>query len=374
MGNVLFRAIQEHREWSGRSEFACIEAALFASAGGLRSAESLWSGRGYAAKKNYGVAYYAAIWERPAGDTLGNGYLVFKKEHSIRFIPVPVHIFEDMENNSKKLGLDDFKAWGTKLVKEAEYDFPLEWDMLRNYALVTKNAKMTSVGQGATEGKNWTDKELRAAVVAYLEMYRRRLSGEMFVKKQYYSSLAKQFGRSEKAFEYRMQNISYVRSLMGRDWLNGLPPAKNVGANVAAQIEALINELEHNPTAPIVEFEIQVRDLLNKVLKVPEGTLRPKKIISQTTQYDRDPKVKAWIIQQVANRCESCDESAPFVDDSGLPFLELHHLRRLADGGSDTITNAVLLCPNCHRALHYGFDRKSRLETIYAQVARLIKE
>ncbi|WP_444959398.1 HNH endonuclease [Microbulbifer sp. ZKSA002] len=38
----------------------------------------------------------------------------------------------------------------------------------------------------------------------------------------------------------------------------------------------------------------------------------------------------------------------------GEPFLEVHHLRRLADNGSVTITNAVALCPNCHREFHYG--------------------
>ncbi|WP_409033890.1 HNH endonuclease [Pseudomonas sp. JUb42] len=26
----------------------------------------------------------------------------------------------------------------------------------------------------------------------------------------------------------------------------------------------------------------------------------------------------------------------------------------IADGGLDTLENAVALCPNCHRASHYG--------------------
>ncbi|HHZ90859.1 TPA: HNH endonuclease [Candidatus Poribacteria bacterium] len=29
-------------------------------------------------------------------------------------------------------------------------------------------------------------------------------------------------------------------------------------------------------------------------------------------------------------------------------YLEIHHLRQLAAGGSDTIQNAVVVCPNCH--------------------------
>jgi len=46
---------------------------------------------------------------------------------------------------------------------------------------------------------------------------------------------------------------------------------------------------------------------------------------------------------------------APFLrkkDQS--PYLEVHHMIQLADGGEDTTENAVALCPNCHRQLHFG--------------------
>ena len=36
------------------------------------------------------------------------------------------------------------------------------------------------------------------------------------------------------------------------------------------------------------------------------------------------------------------------------PLVEVHHLHRLADGGADEISNTVCVCPNHHRALHYG--------------------
>ncbi|MBE7567833.1 hypothetical protein [Acidithiobacillus sp. HP-11] len=31
----------------------------------------------------------------------------------------------------------------------------------------------------------------------------------------------------------------------------------------------------------------------------------------------------------------------------------MHRVRQLADNGSDTVTNAVALCPNCDREVHY---------------------
>ena len=39
------------------------------------------------------------------------------------------------------------------------------------------------------------------------------------------------------------------------------------------------------------------------------------------------------------------------------PFLEAHHIKQLAKGGLDTISNAVAVCPNCHRELHYGIKK-----------------
>ena len=36
----------------------------------------------------------------------------------------------------------------------------------------------------------------------------------------------------------------------------------------------------------------------------------------------------------------------------GSPFLEVHHVDYMANGGSDTIDNVVALCPNCHRKMH----------------------
>ncbi|TDA69847.1 HNH endonuclease signature motif containing protein, partial [Halomonas marinisediminis] len=44
------------------------------------------------------------------------------------------------------------------------------------------------------------------------------------------------------------------------------------------------------------------------------------------------------------------------------PFLEVHHLIRLKDGGPDTVENCAALCPNCHRKLHYSSEKTSLTE------------
>ena len=221
----------------------------------------------------------------------------------------------------------------------------------------------------------WSKEELRSSVNAYVEMQRKERQGESFTKKSYYRDLASKFGRTEKSFEYRMQNISYVMTLLGRGWLQGLKPAKNVGANIAAEIELMIAEAEGKEIIPVAAFEIEVREeKKRKDTLRPDGNPRPKGMQSLITQYHRDAAVKAWILRQANGRCECCKKIAPFNGSDGLPFLEVHHVRQLADNGSDTLTNAVALCPNCHRELHYGENSMALILRLYETVARLVRE
>ena len=228
------------------------------------------------------------------------------------------------------------------------------------------------------EQDKWSREELKAAVIAYFEMLNKSRNANIKVKlnkAQYYRELAERFGRTPKAFERRMSNISSVLHLQGREWLEGLKPLSNVGSNVAKEIEEIIAELEQRDVDPRVEFESKYREALKKkVLVKPTGDIKPKRYKSTIWEYYRRPEVKAWVIQQAKDHCELCDQHAPFQTDGNLWFLEVHHLRRLADGGSDRIENTVALCPNCHREMHYGVNRDEKLEILYTKVSRLVRE
>jgi 5-methylcytosine-specific restriction enzyme A len=50
--------------------------------------------------------------------------------------------------------------------------------------------------------------------------------------------------------------------------------------------------------------------------------------------------------------CQLCGLPAPFTGHDGQPYLEVHHIVPLAEGGKDEIGNVVALCPNCHRKMH----------------------
>ncbi len=71
--------------------------------------------------------------------------------------------------------------------------------------------------------------------------------------------------------------------------------------------------------------------------------------------FKRNADVVATVLERANGICEYCKEDAPFLRaKDNTPYLEVHHMIRLADGGEDNIENAIAVCPNCHRKLHFG--------------------
>ncbi len=88
--------------------------------------------------------------------------------------------------------------------------------------------------------------------------------------------------------------------------------------------------------------------------------------------FQRDERLRQQILQRANGICEACGAPAPFTHCDGTLFLEVHHVRPLADGGPDRDHNALACCPNCHRELHHGNNRETRREDVIAKIARLI--
>jgi 5-methylcytosine-specific restriction protein A len=144
--------------------------------------------------------------------------------------------------------------------------------------------------------------------------------------------------------------------------------------SAAAELRrAVVNDRALEPTADTDELDRRVQRLRRRGrLAPPPGQQRPRRTpVAGTEVYLRDPAVKAWVLQESSGICEACECPGPFPATSGDHFLEVHHVLQLADGGPDTITNAVAVCPNCHRALHLAADRGDRVRAMRARIARL---
>lgn len=90
--------------------------------------------------------------------------------------------------------------------------------------------------------EDWTDAELMAAMTEYKRMANFEAKKIKYSKREVFRRLAASYGRSEKAFEYRMQNISAVLDELGKSWIPGLKPASNVGSNVKERIRNLLSD------------------------------------------------------------------------------------------------------------------------------------
>ena len=121
----------------------------------------------------------------------------------------------------------------------------------------------------------------------------------------------------------------------------------------------VLSEESFEPTYDRGILEGRTDDLLSLPGNKPaQGNSNPGQKTIETTQFERDPAVRADVLRRANGICELCDKKAPFVKSNGNPFLEVHHAVPLAEGGPDTIENAFALCPNCHREAHYGEYRK----------------
>lgn len=76
----------------------------------------------------------------------------------------------------------------------------------------------------------------------------------------------------------------------------------------------------------------------------------------ESTEVVRNPYVSEYAKRLANGKCSLCEKPAPFADANGKPYLETHHVIWLAEGGADSVDNAVALCPNCHRKMHIVKD------------------
>lgn len=222
-----------------------------------------------------------------------------------------------------------------------------------------------------------------AREVRYLWMLGQELAGNAYSKADVNRQLREGMlsNRSKASIEYRMQNISAAMEELCLPRIAGYLPAKNIGTGVKDRIRAVIggkgvyDAADYAPTADENLLFKRVSALrIRPLVGTPRGIKNPQRVSGSSSSFVRDPLVSAWVLQNAGGICEGCGQVAPFELADGTPFLEVHHVRPLADGGSDQISNAVALCPNCHRRCHFAGDRMTFTDTFFGHIPRLVSE
>jgi hypothetical protein len=189
---------------------------------------------------------------------------------------------------------------------------------------------------------DWTDEELEASIIAYREMERFEADGKPYAKTEFYRDLTERFGRTTKAFEYRMQNISAILDQRGEPWLQGLKPAGNVGAKVAPRIESLLVKHPTGKTSPQPDYVAKlpaIREWLIRVARrgvpVTYGDLNNAfglhrfnaphalgKLGRQAFELG-EPIISAMVVSKTTGRC-GAGFSAEFGVDDAVERGKLH--------------------------------------------------
>ena len=224
---------------------------------------------------------------------------------------------------------------------------------------------------------SWSEEEIGVAVAAYVGLLELEQRGDDFSPTAVHRRLAAGplSGRSEGSVARRMSNISSVLSENAHDYVSRYKPTLNhVGTRVAGMILDALAKQGVPAVDALQGFALLQRAnaILDRgLLQTPTGSPRPETHVRTITIFARSPEVVAWVLGEAKGRCEACKQSAPFHLATGKPYLEVHHVLRLADGGPDVVENAVALCPNCHRRLHHSADAETYRRELIASIDRL---
>ena len=82
-----------------------------------------------------------------------------------------------------------------------------------------------------------------------------------------------------------------------------------------------------------------------------------------SSHFIRNADIVAQSRSRAKGICQLCNQPAPFIDKNGEPYLEVHHIVWLSQGGSDTLDNTAALCPNCHSRMHH-LDKPEDVEKL----------
>jgi len=130
-------------------------------------------------------------------------------------------------------------------------------------------------------------------------------------------------------------------------------------------------DLRKRPRARRQGMWTMPREKLRSIIESGSSGTQSREKTTTKTEKKRSAGVKVYVLRRADGFCEGCKKEAPFFKRNGRPYLEVHHIYRLADDGPDNPDAVVALCPNCHRRVHHGRDGDKFNRKLAATVSSL---
>ncbi|MBH1406247.1 HNH endonuclease [Stenotrophomonas maltophilia] len=177
-------------------------------------------------------------------------------------------------------------------------------------------------------------------------MEARLASGSDIEKAKVYRELAARYGRSTKAWEYRMQNISHVLAQVGEPWLPGLRPAANVGAKIEQRLARLLAlpgaapTSVSGPTRELLEQQARAAEASDKFSPADEIDER-RRVLAAILRRRGQPVFRKALLDAYSGRCA-------MTDCDSIDALEAAHIRPYSGQSSNVVSNGILLRADMH--------------------------
>ncbi len=137
-----------------------------------------------------------------------------------------------------------------------------------------------------------------------------------------------------------------------------------------------------------LQREIRECSIYNTKIELEKANTRipEKNFSSYSTKYKVDARISKTVLKENDYVCEieklTGEKHKTFNTTRGIQYMEGHHLipmkaQKDFNENIDRSNNICCLCPNCHRAIHYGSieEKSKRLKLLYyKKIKNLIKD
>ncbi|SHI78371.1 HNH endonuclease [Propionispora hippei] len=170
---------------------------------------------------------------------------------------------------------------------------------------------------------------------------------------------AKQFTRRVPIYNpaggyYESLDYTSIRKSETPPWQNSIRPVSESAFSAILAAAGLQRTDDRYGVIENAENPLQAIRLLNETYKECSPQKRDRMV---SLHIERGTRITSSLKKLLGPFCQICGAEG-FVKHNGDRYIEAHHLVQIALSASSSLCsdNVILVCPNCHRELHYGRD------------------
>jgi 5-methylcytosine-specific restriction endonuclease McrA len=148
---------------------------------------------------------------------------------------------------------------------------------------------------------------------------------------------------TDEVIEFRKKIVQYIN-----DYNSILSKIKQDTEEIQEETKSIGSKKEK-------EIEEEIRQLSREEIKKRIDEYTPKTTETTTARvkvYARDLRLSCLLKEYHNNICQACKSTFEKTDKKN--YSETHHLIYLHLGGKDISDNIAVLCPTCHKKIHFG--------------------